>query len=483
MKINKFVILATIVILCAVAIGARHSHFEEEDGPSDDNVISMNETNFNEVITGHYLVLVVFCMSWSGHCKNLKPHYSEASKSFATNNKVAFGKVDCIVENNLCQSNKVELLPTLILFRNGEPEPFELGDKTASGIIIALTSVLLPPITIIGTEKDLDRLKAFEKDVIVGFFDNDHDNHYATFKKLAFSMKKFIKFGAVINNKEFSAKHVKSIPSANIYTKFDDFPVVPFTGNSFEPEELTRFIQSSILPTLGEYSDLISRNYPIDLPIAYLFVNTSEKETTETTIAEVTKIAAAHKGKIIFCSVNNPRYAEYLGLSGSKFPALVIQNIAKQKKLLFPENKEFTQTAVSEFVQQVNSSQNQSVKIIVGNTFDQIVLDETKDVLVEFYAPWCPYIWSLKPTYEKLGDYMAKYPHIVIGKIDATANDVPPELDIRGFPTIKFFKANDKKNPVTFEGERDLATLVEFIKEHSIQALKSTESNELVWYH
>lgn len=29
-----------------------------------------------------------------------------------------------------------------------------------------------------------------------------------------------------------------------------------------------------------------------------------------------------------------------------------------------------------------------SVVVLTADTFDKIVLDETKDVLVEFYAPW-----------------------------------------------------------------------------------------------
>lgn len=33
--------------------------------------------------------------------------------------------------------------------------------------------------------------------------------------------------------------------------------------------------------------------------------------------------------------------------------------------------------------------QSSSVKSLVANNFAKIVNDENKDVLVEFYAPWC----------------------------------------------------------------------------------------------
>lgn len=40
----------------------------------------------------------------------------------------------------------------------------------------------------------------------------------------------------------------------------------------------------------------------------------------------------------------------------------------------------------------------------MGKNFDEIVNDDSKDVLVEFYAPWCGHCKSLAPKYEELGE-------------------------------------------------------------------------------
>lgn len=65
-----------------------------------------------------------------------------------------------------------------------------------------------------------------------------------------------------------------------------------------------------------------------------------------------------------------------------------------------------------------------NVKVLVGKTFESIALDETKDVLVEFYAPWCGHCKSLAPIYEELAERFSKIGSIVIAKMDSTANEV-----------------------------------------------------------
>mmetsp|Transcript_14458 Transcript_14458/g.14509 ORF Transcript_14458/g.14509 Transcript_14458/m.14509 type:complete len:214 (+) Transcript_14458:813-1454(+) len=107
----------------------------------------------------------------------------------------------------------------------------------------------------------------------------------------------------------------------------------------------------------------------------------------------------------------------------------------------------------------------QGIRIIVGQNFQQIVMDNKKDVLVQFYAPWSAACRNLAKDYEKLAATLIEIDELVIGKIDMYLNDVKGQF-IQDFPTIKFFPANNKKG-VVFQGDANYENLLKFIQEYT----------------
>jgi protein disulfide isomerase len=104
--------------------------------------------------------------------------------------------------------------------------------------------------------------------------------------------------------------------------------------------------------------------------------------------------------------------------------------------------------------------------VVVGKNFEKVVMDSTKDVLIEFYAPWCGHCKTLEPIWNELAEKMKAHPSVVIAKMDATANEVAG-LGVKGFPTLKYFPSNNKAMPgVEYNGGRTLEDFVKYLEEN-----------------
>ena len=176
-----------------------------------------------------------------------------------------------------------------------------------------------------------------------------------------------------------------------------------------------------------------------------------------------------------------------------KWPAFAIQETVKNQKFPFDGTK-LTEKAIGKFVDEfvsgklspsiksepVPETQDGPVTVIVAHTYQELIIDNEKDVLVEFYAPWCGHCKALAPKWEELaGLYSSFSDKITVAKIDATTNDVPD--DIAGFPAIKLFPAGSKDSPVEYSGGRTVEDLAKFVKEnghYKIDAWSNTTEDE-----
>ncbi|KAK7284420.1 hypothetical protein RJT34_19166 [Clitoria ternatea] len=106
-----------------------------------------------------------------------------------------------------------------------------------------------------------------------------------------------------------------------------------------------------------------------------------------------------------------------------------------------------------------------SVVVLSSDNFDKVVLDETKDVLVKFYAPWCGHCKALAPIYEKVAAVFKLDEEVVIANLDADKyKDLAEKYGVTGYPTLKFFPKSNKDGE-DYSGGRDLDDFVAFINE------------------
>ena len=60
----------------------------------------------------------------------------------------------------------------------------------------------------------------------------------------------------------------------------------------------------------------------------------------------------------------------------------------------------------------------------MASTFDDLVLNSEKEVLVKFYAPWCGHCKQLAPHFEEAAALLASNPNILLAKVDSTENEI-----------------------------------------------------------
>lgn len=97
------------------------------------SIITITKENFNqEVLQSEKPILVDFWASWCGPCRMLSPVVDRVADS---QSEVKVGKINVDEQPDLAQQFRVMTIPTLILFKNGQPVKQSVGVQAEAAIM------------------------------------------------------------------------------------------------------------------------------------------------------------------------------------------------------------------------------------------------------------------------------------------------------------------------------------------------------------
>ncbi|ANQ06922.1 Protein disulfide-isomerase [Plasmodium coatneyi] len=441
----------------------------------NEHITTIHDGELNNFITKNDVVLVMFFAPWCGHCKRLIPEYNEAANMLAEKkSEIKLASVDATTENALAQEYGITGYPTMIMFNKKNRVNYG-GGRTAQSIVDWLQQMTGPVFTEITTNIE-DVLK--EKNIAVAFYleyTSEDNELYKSFNEVGDKNREIAKFFVKKND-----KHNKISCYRKDEKKVDYDEKVP----------LSEFVSTESFPLFGEINTENYRFYA-ESPKELVWVCATTEQYNE--IKEEVRLAASElRKKTHFVLLNIPEYADHarasLGLN--EFPGLAYQS--SEGRYLLPNAKEslHNHKAIVTFFKEVEEGKVEKslksepipeddkaapVKVVVGNSFIDVVLKSGKDVLIEIYAPWCGHCKKLEPIYEDLGRKLKKHDSIIVAKMDGTLNETPiKDFEWSGFPTIFFVKAGSKI-PLPYEGERSLKGFVDFLNKHATNTPISLE--------
>ncbi|KAH6814049.1 PDI-like 1-4 [Perilla frutescens var. frutescens] len=450
--------------------------FDEKD------VVVLTDRNFSDFIDENKYVMVEFYAPWCGHCKALAPEFAAAATELKTAN-VKLAKVDATEANELAENYEVQGFPTIFFFVDGEHITYS-GQRTKDFIVTWIKKKTGPGISNITTTEDAERILTSEDKVVLAFLDSlvgpDSEEFSAASK-----LDDDVNFYQTANPnvaKMFNLEADVKRPAIALLKKEAD-KVTHFDGQ-FKKSVIAKFVSANKIPLVTTFS---RESAPLifESPIKKQLLLFATLNGSGEAFQAFQEAAKLFKGKLIFVYVDidneevGKPVADYFGITGDAVKVLgYVANEETKKYVLDGEvtlekikafGEAFLEDKVKPFYKSdpIPNNNDGDVKIVVGNTFDDIVLDESKDVLLEIYAPWCGHCQSLEPTYNKLAQHLRGVESLTVAKMDGTTNE-HPKAKADGFPTILFFPAGKKSaEPIPVDSERTVMALYKFLKKHA----------------
>ena len=441
----------------------------------ENDVIILTDSTFDKAVAKYDYLLVLFYAPWCGHCKKFHPEYEKAAKTLRKEN-LYLSKVDATVEKKLAEKFEIQGFPTVKLFIKGEAIEYTGGRKEQE-VINWMRKKTGPATKLIQSTEDIDKLKK-DNDVVLIYFGNNK-NELDEYTKVARKNEDFP--FANVENEEIAKKLGIKMGTVVMFRNFEE-PQKELSG-SLTSKKIEEFIDSFSSPKVMGFDEKAAQIiFGKAIPAIILYCDkNSDKWDEYRKLMETISDKIGGKLKVVQTDIKEgmaSRLAEYIGVKESDLPSVRIADTRIDLKKYNMEG-EINEKNILKFIEDWENNKlkphlksaeepkenKDDVFVVVGKTYEKEVINNDKDVMLLFYAPWCGHCKALHPKYEEVAKKLKeKNPKLLLAKIDATENEVE-NINISGFPTVKFYPGNKKnKAPIDYNGDRSVNDMIKFIK-------------------
>jgi len=477
-----------------VSLNAKKSAYEKSEG-----VLVLTEKNYDLAVEEFDYILVYFYAPWCGHCKALGPEFVKAGQMLKEKDStIKLGKVDGTEENELMDKHGVTGYPSLKLYRKGKLVPYT-GGRMAPEMVSWLEKKIGPPSKVLSTVKDVKSFVNDHEVAVVGFFSEAGGVSY---EKYNLACRDYDDYGvhypvAVTSNTEAFA-HYEIKDKIVLFKKFDERKVV-YEGE-LETQQIRDFITENSLPTVIEFNhDNAQKMFkrPNDGKSHLLVFHNKSSSAYDDEIKMMSKVGKEFKQTVLFTSVDveeedHRRMVEFLGvrhrINNDTYPTMRIVTMKDSSPPIRfrPEDTTVTEENVRHFVNKYVAGEigrdyfteplpkdwdSKPSKYLTAVNFQSLILDSpSKPSLVMWYAPWCGHCKNMMPVWDTMGE---SFPDYIVGKMDATVNEIPGLPAVHSFPTIKLYRTDGTEGE--YNGERTVEGLTKFLQTDGVYGMAAPD--------
>eukprot|EP00894_Picocystis_sp_ML_P001419 jgi/Pico_ML_1/51936/g2725.t1 len=385
--------IALLVLALTCLLGVR----AEEEA-----VITLDASNFDTEVPKYDFLVVEFYAPYVIEAANERQYEKAAAELKTLDPPLYLAKFDAADEKNKAIATKYGIrgFPTLKIFKKGQ-EPAEYdGPRDAAGIVQYVQRQAGPASALVSSADDMAAKVKSDDVIIVGAYKEGSDE-LKVFGKVAEALRNDLTFFHTYDA-SLLPEGKKEVPSINVFKSFDD-GLVSYEGDVTDEDAIKKFIQEKSTPILIPMDSNpagkkhLQKSFSVtDRVKVLVFAPKKEIASVKTALHGI-----ASKNReydfIVGPTEENDHALKFFGLAADSLsmsvynlkggPKYVKQPLAVSDMESWFES--FLKGEVAAHVKSEKAPEDNSapVKIVTANTFNELVTEAKKDVLVEFYAP------------------------------------------------------------------------------------------------